>query len=294
MRVIVTGATGFLGRSLLKRLEAAGDDICLWQRRDPTTDARVHRIDLATAALDRDILATAFRAFAPDVVIHLAWGHATNLHRNDPRHYMENLRFTEHLIDVVADSPRTFFVGIGSQAEYGTANRMLTPATPAHPLNAYGRAKKIAGDYALARLGHRAAWLRLLTAYGPGDDPNKFLPHLVRSFTSGVAPDMSPGDQLWDWLHVEDAVAGIESVARHRAGGLHVLAAGEAATLKDVAFRLRDIARKRGHKALDPNVGARAYNANELMVLTGDASSLRRATGWAPKISLDQGLETLF
>lgn len=295
MRIFVTGSTGFVGRALVPRLRAHGHELRLMQRKNPSGDPDVFFHDLSQIAANPRALEHELRAFQPEAVIHLAWGWATNTHRDDPVHYLENLRATQALVDILADRlPDARFIGVGSQAEYGVLNRPLTPETLCQPRNAYGKAKKLAGDYALARLGAHACWLRLLTAYGHGDDPNKFLPYLTRCLQDGIVPSTSPGEQSWDWLFVDDAADAIALTAERNVSGLHVLASGEMCTFREIALKLQTIAKSRGFPAPTPNFGGRGYNPSELFYLGGDASSLRRASGWNPKTPLNEGLKTLF
>lgn len=294
MRVAITGGSGFIGAAVVDRLSKRGARVACFQRRPGPAGAESRALDLGEAVRAPATFTAALLEFQPDVVVHLAWGHATNTRRDDPRHYSENLRFTQILVDLLADAlPACHFVGVGSQAEYGVKERPLTPEEPCDPSNAYGRAKYLAGRYAVWRLGERAAWLRLLTAYGPDDDPNKLIPYLVRSYRSGIAPALSPGDQRWDWLHVDDAAAAIVATAERGAGGIHVLASGETATIAEIARSLHTLAQARGWPAPPPRLGGRPYNPRELFLLAGDATSLRIATGWAPEVPLARGLATV-
>ncbi len=292
LRVLVTGATGFVGRALMQWLRARGHSTVGLQRREPGPG--VILLDLEEGVRRPDRVAVALAAAAPDVVVHLAWGMASNPYRNHRAHYELNLRFTQLLVDAVAARPTCHFVGVGSQAEYGVHADVLRPDTPCVPLHAYGDAKRLSGEYALARLGARGCWLRLLTAYGPGDDPNKFLPYLVGAYQRGEVAVLSPGDQRWDWLHVDDAAAAIGRCAEGRVAGLHVLASGEVASMREIALQLREIALGRGLSPPMPHFGGRPYNPNELMLLAGDATSLREAAGWAPDVPLAMGLAGLF
>ncbi|MBS1984655.1 MAG: NAD(P)-dependent oxidoreductase [Bdellovibrionales bacterium] len=293
MKIFVTGSTGFLGRALVRTLHARGHEVRRMQRRDPAPDVFLQ--DLSQIAANSGALARDLESFRPDAVLHLAWGWATNTHRNDPCHFTENLRATQALVDILADRlPGTRLIAVGSQAEYGVQNCLLTPSTACRPINAYGKAKLLAGEYALARLGERAAWLRLLTAYGPGDDPNKFLSYLVRSFRDGTVPQVSPGAQVWDWLFVDDAAEALALSAEQAVSGVHVLAAGEMASFRDITLKLLAIAQSKSLPAQTPNFGARGYNPNELFFLGGDSSSLQRVSGWRPRTRLDDGLKTLF
>jgi nucleoside-diphosphate-sugar epimerase len=290
MKVLVTGSTGFIGRALCPLLEARGHVVRRMQRQPGALGTMV--LDLETALADPLRLDDALDGV--DAVVHLAWGFASNLFRDDPVHTTVNLAFTRLLVDRVAERPGVRWVGAGSQAEYGRQEVVLRPDTPTTPSNAYGAAKCAAGDYALARLPERAAWARVLTAYGPGDDPNKFIPYLLSQYGSGQEAVMSPGAQRWDFLFVTDAAAAFADLLEApRAVGRFVIAAEETATFEEIATGLFQRARAAGWPALPPRLGGRPYLPNDRMLLVGDASRLRAATGWRPTVSLAAGMDRL-
>lgn len=297
MKVLLTGATGFVGRACVEWFLARGHSVRILKRATSRTLTGTSEtiLEMSEAVAQAHRLREALAAEVPDLVVHLAWSWATNTHRNDPRHFSENLRYTQLLVDLLADEfTNTHFIGIGSQAEYGVQNALLTPELPCLPTVGYGRAKWLAGHYARFRLPERAAWLRLLTAYGPGDDPNKFLPYVVKCFENGDQAVTSPGQQVWDWLYVTDAAEAIGRAGEERVAGIHVLASHETRSFRDMATSLQTIAKTKGLPAKDPQFGGRPYALSELFYLAGDSSSLRRLTGWAPRVSIDQGLPTLF
>ena len=290
MTILVTGATGFIGRSLCQLLEARGQRVRRMQRRPGPGDTVV--LDLDSALAEPHRLDDALEGI--DAVAHLAWGYASNPFRDDPRHVSLNLAFTRLLVDRVAERPGIRWVGAGSQAEYGNPGVLLRPDTPTAPNNAYALAKRDAGRYALERLPGRAAWARILTAYGPGDDPNKFIPYLVSQLRSGQEAEMSPGAQRWDWLYVTDAAAALAALLTSlEAEGVFVVASEETATFAEIAAGLVERARAAGWPARPPRVGGRPYLPNERMFLAGDAARLRALTGWRPVVPLSAGLDRL-
>jgi UDP-glucose 4-epimerase len=292
-RFFVTGASGFIGRAVVRWLKGRGHDVTCMTRHAAAGDAPVFVSTLEECLSNPSALAERLGTLQPHVIVHLAWGRATNTARDDPYHYLVNLRFTQLLVDLLADGlSGVHVVGIGSQAEHGVLNEVLTPASVCRPADAYGRAKRLAGEYLLARLPE-SCWLRLLTAYGPGDDENKLIPYVARCYRDGAAPVLSPGEQRWDFIHVDDAAAAIGLAGERRVAGLHMLASGETATIKEVALRMRELAIRRGLAAPEPVLGGRPYRQNELFLLAADASSLRVAASWAPAVPLDAGLESV-
>jgi nucleoside-diphosphate-sugar epimerase len=135
--------------------------------------------------------------------------------------------------------------------------------------------------------------MRILTLYGPGDHGEKFVPYLLECLKEGRDAETSPGGQVWDFLHVSDAASALLSAATTKDfKGLYVLASGEAWALKDVASFLFKEAQKY-IKVPQLKLGARSYGSAELMCLEGDSSTLQKASGWRPKVKLEEGLSEL-
>lgn len=293
LKILVTGAGGFIGKMLSDELELQGHEVIRLQRSNPLGLSNVEVHDLRDLVKIPANIANIIERHQPEVTMHLAWMWVTNTQRDNPEHFSVNLTFTQHLVDAIQKNPSIRFIGIGSQAEYGPHDVELQPDTPCHPIVNYGKAKLAAGIYALEKLPGRSAWIRALTNYGPGDDPNKFIPYLLKSYFSGVSPAISPGEQNWDWLHVKDSVQALILAAEHKVTGVHILASEELCKLKDVSLKLFELVKKQRPDTPPPLIGARPYNPNELFLLSGNSRSLRKLTGWKPEISLDEGLRDL-
>ncbi|MBL7372666.1 NAD-dependent epimerase/dehydratase family protein, partial [Escherichia coli] len=104
------------------------------------------------------------------------------------------------------------FVGMGSQAEYGPVSARLDETVPTRPTTVYGAAK-LSTALMLERLaeadGLSFAWLRLFSSYGPKDDLSWLIPYMARRLLAGERPALTPGEQIWDYIYVEDAAAAV-------------------------------------------------------------------------------------
>ncbi len=304
MRCLLTGSSGHLGSYLTRLLLARGHEVMaltrpqsvLW-RLDGTVqgvelDASVlHRVRFVCAAPAQwASCADEVRSFAPHVAFHLGWAGVTADARN------ENLQMTENIAQSLAffrlanaAGCRTL-VGIGSQAEYGPQNRALTEDMPAQPATAYGAAKLSTGKMleALAATANvRFVWLRLLATYGPKDDLRHLVPSVTLQLLAKKKPSLTAGEQLWDYLYVEDADEAVLSAAEcPTAQGVYNLGSGEAVAVRCIVERIRDL--------IDPvlplGLGELPYRNDQLMLLKADITKLRTTTGWTPKTSLEQGL----
>lgn len=294
MRCLVTGASGHLGAALTRRLVEQEGRVAvlvrpqsdLWRLDDVLDRLAVFRADLADLS---DVAAT-IRGFAPEVTFHLAWSGVTGHYRNDAEQITRNVSGSLALFELVRSAGCGCWVGVGSQAEYGYANGLLTEEVPPEPVTAYGVAKLCVGllTRKLCELaGMRYVWLRLLAIYGPRDDERHLIPAVIRQLLARQVPALTPGEQVWDYLYIDDAAEAIAAVAATRAAeGVYNLGSGDARTVRCLIERLRD--------AIDPALplgfGEVPYRPDQVMHLQADISRLRTATGWAPRIGLDEGL----
>jgi nucleoside-diphosphate-sugar epimerase len=184
------------------------------------------------------------------------------------------------------------FVGLGSQAEYGPQTGRIREDCPTRPTTLYGAAKLatcLMLERAAASSGRGFAWLRLFSTYGPGDDPSWMIPYLIRCLLARERPSLTAAEQVWDYLHVDDAAAAVVAVMDMDAVGVFNLGSGRASPLRDIVTFIRDCI----DPALPLGLGEVPYRADQVMHLEADVSALHAATGWAPSVPLQDGLRAV-
>ena len=230
-------------------------------------------------------------AWKPETVFHLAWSGVTGAYRNDPAQITRNVAGSLELFEVACAAGMKTWVGVGSQAEYGAVEGKLSEALAPKPVTAYGFAKQCLGmmtEKLCAMTDTRFVWLRLLAAYGPMDDPRHLLPSVIRQLLDGERPALTPGEQCWDYLYIEDAAEAICRLALETsAQGTYNIGSGKAPTIRSLIEKLRDL--------IDPSLplvfGEIAYPADQVMHMQADLTKLQAATGWNPCVSLHEGLQ---
>ena len=295
MRVFVTGGTGHIGSAVVRELVRDGHAVAVLLRPTSQTSSLsgvLSQLTLIEGDLQNvQCLTPALRQFAPDVTLHLAWFGVTNNLQDDPRQISENLAGSLDLIELSAAVGAGTFVGLGSQAEYGRVDGVLTEDLPLRPLTTYGIVKTAVGSVGerlAVALGLRFVWLRLLATYGPFDDPQHLIPFVIDQYLTEQTPELTPGEQVWDYLYVDDAARAVMSVVLSKqASGVYNLASGTGQTVASIVTQIRDLV----DPALPLGLGLRAYTANQIMHLQGDISRLSASTGWKPTTSFAAGLD---
>ena len=294
-RVFITGASGFIGATIVRLLaeERVPTAVLMrptsnpWRLGDTIRDVTV----IEGTFHEPGSYAVALAEFAPDTVFHLAWHGVGRGHRDDPKHVRINVAGTVDLFHAAVRAGATSFIAAGSQAEYGTSSHRIVEGHPTQPNTLYGAAK-LATLTLLEQLSAahavRLAWLRVFSAYGPGDDEGTLISSVIRRLLAGERPAVTSGTQLWDYLHVDDAAAAFLAVARSGANGVFNVGAGIAPPLRDTIALVRDLI----DPGLEVGFGEVPLGPSAVMRLEPDVGRLRHATSWEPRISLEDGLRS--
>jgi nucleoside-diphosphate-sugar epimerase len=294
MRCLVTGASGHLGSYLVERLLDEGADVQALVRQNSDLwrlQAFIDRVWIIRADLSDVVsVAPAISQARPEIVFHLAWQGVTGGFKDDPEQITGNVKGSLDLFDVVRRAGCRCWIGVGSQAEYGPHTEVLTEDTPVRPVTAYGVAKLCVGllTKKLCELSDvRYVWLRLLATYGPKDDDRHLIPSVIRHLCANERPSLTPSEQLWDYLYVEDAADAIYRAAVNEdVRGVFNLGSGEVRSIRSTAERIRDLI----DPSLELGFGDVPYPSDQVMRLQTSIDRLRNITGWTPRVNVDEGL----
>ena len=311
MKVLVTGAGGFVGRWLLPALVADGHEVLgtrLPGEAPPTFLSETERRRVRWLPLDLQETDSVRAAIdeVPDAVIHLAAVASGAEARRDPGLAWEvNAAGTARLADALgvqrmagAGDPVVLLV---STAEvYGVVHppRPRTERDPPAPISPYA-ASKLGAEIALLetarRTGLKVVVARAFPHTGPGQTDRYVVPAFARRLRAARrlgASVVKTGnlDPVRDFLDVRDVVqAYLALLSRGESGEAYNVASGEGIALRDVFLRLAEMI----GVAATPEVDRELTRTADLPHLVGDATRLRQRTGWAPRYTFDQTLQDL-
>lgn len=296
-RIIVTGATGMLGSSLIKLAVERGDSVTAIVRKNTQKiDNLLGVIDkikiVECDADDYEKLPILLNFEQYDKFFHFAWMGTFGTSRNDGILQENNIRDTLFAIKAAKTLGCTKFVGAGSQAEYGNVpyGTNLKEDIPCNPDTGYGIAKLCAGKLgkmAADNIGIEFVWTRILSVYGIGDNITSLTQSVISDLLDSKTPATTLGEQIWDLLYCDDAAEAFYLIGKKGIHGkTYVIGSGKKLLLRDVFLAMKDAVGAN----CSINIGGRPYNAGQTMYLVADISNLKSDTGFEPKISLNEGV----
>ena len=302
MRVLVTGATGFVGRHLLDALRVAGHDaIAAGGPHDAAPG-------IAFDVLDGDGVRRVVDGAAPDAIVHLAGQAFVPQSVADPLGTLAvNAGGTANVLEAArarrdrAQSPVRVLI-ISSAEVYGIQRPERMPLDEnavVRPGNAYAASKLAAEAYALA--WHRSYGLDCVIArpfnhIGPGQDDRFVVSSFARqlaAIAAGAPPLMHVGnlEAQRDFLDVRDVVAAyVLLLANGRPGEVYNICSGRPVAIREVLRQLITIA----HVPVEIRDDPERMRSSDLPILSGDATKLRAETGWEPQYSLAASLRDIY
>lgn len=244
-RVLLTGATGFVGRQILEALLKANVDLRLVLRdgsesRLPLTGVAeiLHTVDLFKESAEW----WAAACQGVNIVIHAAWYAEPGVYMQSPKN-LDCLAGTLQLATGCALAGVRRVVGIGSCSEYDMTEGHLSVNTPLRPTTPYAGAKAatfLALSTVLSEQGISFAWARLFYLYGEDEDARRLIPYLRARLSAGEPAELTSGTQIRDYLDVADAGAEIAALALGSAIGAINICSGHAQTVRELAEQIAD------------------------------------------------------
>ncbi len=291
-RVLVTGATGFVGRQSLPALASRGFEIhAIHATGDPCGPATWHRVDLMDRAQTERVL----DEVRPTHLLHFAWYAVHGQYWTSG----ENLRWVEASLALLrgfverGGHRAVLLLGRLRPSTTGRApgycsRRESTPKTPA---TLYGTSKdalrSIASAYA-PQVGLSLAWGRIFFPYGPHEQPRRLVPSVIQGLLRQEPVRCSHGNQYRDFLHVEDCAEAFAALLETTVEGPVNVGSGQPRTIKEVVRTLVELIP--GSERVPLEFGAVTTPPDDPPLLSADVRRLLNEVGWTPRIELKDGL----
>ncbi len=272
---LITGSSGFVGKSLAHYLTSRGDRVIC-----------ITREELASGKL-RD----ASFSVQP-ILIHCAWAGVLGRQRNSEEQRI-NERLTTQVIKIAKNNNVKSVIAFGSQAEYGNPNVRVNESYPTAPTTLYGEVKVRCHSILQSNLDQtdiKLFWMRLYDPYGPGDNPAWFMPYVIQCALQGESPYLTECTQLWDYIYIEDLCKCIQMLATYPNlnSGTYNLSSDNPVQLRAVVEKIYELINPTQGK---PRFGQVPLRADQVLHLQGSNQKLQESIKWQPLVNIEDGIE---
>ncbi len=296
-RVVITGATSFIGSSVAREFLENGCQVFGIVRESSKarhmlpSHPNFHVINGEINEIEEWVS----QIGSADTFLHFAWGGPGAAGRADVVVQRQNISDTEQCMRAADRLGVTRFLFAGSQAEYGQTYGQISEDAPCNPILEYGKCK-LAVSQSLTQmareLGMEYIHTRIFSVYGKGDHPYTLIPSCIRTFLAGEKMELSSCEQMWNFMHVEDAATAFYKLATcswdTEDSPIVNVASGDTRVLRSFVEEIYKLTDRKGECLYGARVGGEKPVDNWPCI-----DKLVRITGWEPRIPFEQGIMEL-
>ena len=289
MRILVTGSTGFVGSHLVPKILENGHEVLEITRNLDVSKklygnkTQKHFLTNSQESLERSVL-----SFNPEIAIHLA----SFLTPNDDYISLQkllkaNIEFFCRLLDSLKSSNLNSFINTGTFAEYYGGSEILEPA---YLYSATKTASRSILDYYSRNYKFKQVTVVPYSIYGTVDTQKRVVDIIIDSISSKKAIDFSPGDQVLDFIHINDVtdfyMTIIDKIHELPNKSNFQLGTGKGHTIKQVTSVIERLLNKK----TNINWGAKSYRSSDVMYAVANTDYSIHNLDWQPKLDLEEGI----
>lgn len=288
-KVLVTGATGFIGRHCLPLLLEKGYEVhAVSSKKVETTllETHWHQANLLEPTQVNELMAK----IQPSHLLHFAWYAVPGKYWTS----LENFRWVQGSLDLLSafaqyGGKRVVMAGTCAEYnwDYGYCSEWVTPLVPATVYGICKHSLQTMLDAFAKETGLSAAWGRIFFVYGPHEHPSRLVPSVIHSLLKGEPVLCSHGNQVRDFLYVEDVANAFVTLLESDVAGAINIASGVPVTLKDIIYKIA----KQFNRVELIQLGTIASSMNEPVLLVANITYLKNELGWMSNNNLREGLE---
>lgn len=292
MKILITGAFGFIGSRLCQQLSQNGHTVFAlepaWSKKRLDGFMIPGVVDVEADLNQYEAIQKVISGIKPDTCIHLAWFTKPGQYLEAP----ENIPLvfaSLNLLQCLMDQQCKHFIGVGTCAEYQPQQTLLDETSPTEALSLYAAAKisfHQMGSQLAKKSSTQFSWARIFYPYGPGEDPGKIIPATIHSLSQNQVFKTSPGQQVRDYIYISDILNAFETLLNHPSGGIFNIATGSGVTIRSILSKISEILGK--ENLID--FGSLPPRSWDPPFIVGSNQKLKEL-GWAPQVTIAEGLK---
>lgn len=292
MKILITGANGFLGSNTLRIALKKGHEIfAISQNNNNIQDLNDKIYFRENRSYDYYNLRKEIVDFCPDVIMHFAWWGGNNYNdTNSIDQYNKNIPLAISLLEISKDCFKTpKFIGIGSFAEYGILSTKAKEDQPELPNSNYGLSKNIVKNISklfCEQYSMEWSWIRPCYVYGPGDVKTRLIPKTISKLKLDKTIELNSCTSIIDYIFIDDFCDASITIAENTTNGIFNICSGNEYNIKSVVKIIADKLNNNSQLIFNPKLDREKFPK----YICGSNEKLFRVLNWIPKITIESGI----
>lgn len=295
MNIVVTGATGFIGRNLINKLLCDSNNHIFAVTR-PNSEKRIllssdDHLTIVECSFDNLSNLPTLLNSDIDAFYHLGWGGIRNSERENTQLQYMNYKYAIESIHIAKKLGAKVFIGAESQAEYGLCAGQISEEYPAHPISEYGKWKlKVCneGEIIANENNLRFIWTRIFSTYGVGDYNGTMINTVLSMMMKNEPIPLTKCIQKWNFTYISDIINAL-ILLQNAPSGVYNIANSDTRKLNEFIYEMLDIT----HSKSELQFGAIPYGLDGIGGFEPISYKLRKTVKWESEISFKEGIELL-
>lgn len=278
MKVLLTGATGFIGSNIAKKLLECNHNVFATYRNTSSFEKCIQFKDkINWINIEAHDWKQQIKIIKPDQLVHVAWSGIDTENRNDWEMQIRNFWLSKEYFDLAKECCIKKVIAFGSQAEYGSYRCPVNEETIPKPDDAYGSIKILTANY-LRNLFENSItewyWIRIFSVFGEGENSGWLIPSVILKLLKNEPVPLTSCEQYYNYLYIEDFLNQIETIVQcnENKSGIYNLCNSKSIVLKEL---LDQIANLMGVSQKLLHYGAIPYRSGQNILISGDNSKFR-------------------
>ena len=286
-KILIIGGTGFLGYHLAKNCLKKGWRVTSISSTPPPKIRYLNNVKyIICDIINKKLLKKKIKE-SYHYVVNLG-GYVD--HSNRIKTFKSHYQGSRNLTEIFLKKPPLVFIQIGSSGEYGRSKSPQNENSKCNPKSIYGQAKLLASKHLInlyKKKNFPVTILRLYQAYGPKQDFNRLIPIVIKACIKNEKFPCSNGQQLRDFIHVDDVVSAILKtlISKNVKGQVLNIGSGKPRKIKNIIESI-----KKSLKGGKPQYGKIKLRKDEILKIYSKISKAKKKINWIPKISFKKGL----